>query len=270
MCKTNFFTHTICIVIFVVLILLSAGCGIPSYPYLYPPEAIGVTGEVKFKHDPKNGNPEQIDVFRGYEIFYRFYTEDPDQDTENINDDVLAEKDMKEKFTTLSFIRDIIHPDDSKAYNFGFRRLLIDMNNDNEVYIDASPPQLDVNENYYGDNFTVEITSDPGSNVVYLNLSYEENNHTVYRTAVYADETLSDVQEKHKEFYPVSDYTIEGDDRDSDIVDVQNINQDMIDNLEKLYVAFFAVPFGLDSVTPIYANGNHEGMEYIGSFELLY
>ncbi|MFO7729370.1 MAG: hypothetical protein R6V86_01260, partial [Spirochaetia bacterium] len=56
------------LIILTLLALALIGCGIPSYPYLYPPEALG-GARVGFRHDEKNDQ----DVFRGYEIFYRFY-----------------------------------------------------------------------------------------------------------------------------------------------------------------------------------------------------
>src|SRR6056297_1722904 len=73
------------------LALAVIGCGIPSYPYLYPPEALG-GGVVGFSHD-ENNDP---DVFRGYEIFYRFYSVDPD--TADIRQ---AEIDMQNYFNGI-------------------------------------------------------------------------------------------------------------------------------------------------------------------------
>lgn len=55
------------------LVCLFLACGIPSPVYLASPR--NIEGQLGFYHAGKN----DPDVFRGYEIFYAFYSEDPDK-----------------------------------------------------------------------------------------------------------------------------------------------------------------------------------------------
>jgi len=250
MCKTNFFTHTICISVIFLIISLSTGCGIPSYPYLYPPDPGDQEDErLYFTHDSDN-DPT---VFVGYEIFYRFYSKNPNE--LDIESKIDAVKDMETYFTSSLRFRSVIYEESGSAYNFGFRRVIVDTS-------DNTPPQLTINSDQIDNSFMVEFVDNELSEKIEIVIDYESEgtSHELFRSA----KTETD---EYKGFLPLSEYDIEN---DSDIVDQQNITQDMIDGLDDFYVAFFAVPYGMDPETlaSLYANGTHEGMEYIGSFKL--
>ena len=59
--------------LFLLLLILpvAAGCGLPTEPFLYPPDYINTNnpGVLQFRNDPGN-NP---DVFLGYMLFYKLY-----------------------------------------------------------------------------------------------------------------------------------------------------------------------------------------------------
>ncbi|MFW6274565.1 MAG: hypothetical protein ACOC2P_01875, partial [Spirochaetota bacterium] len=101
-----------------ILLILTTACGIPSYPYLYPPEARG-GGRTGFTHD-SNNDPT---VFVGYELFYRFYSTDPG----SIGGAGQAEQDMQSYFSSSFQISSIVYADESSSYNYdGFRRAYIE------------------------------------------------------------------------------------------------------------------------------------------------
>ncbi len=260
--NNNLITHpnsqilaSICVSIFI--LMGSVGCGIPSYPYLYPPDAGTQEDEIlSFEHDSDN-DPS---VFLGYEIYYRLYGQDPNVfETDN---DTVAENDMQYYFTSSYLINSIITGTSSNAFNYGFRRVIIKPD-------DTTPPQLEINTSQIDRTFAVEFNSKgPPNYEITLSISYEDEGsfYELFRSAVDPN-APSDIDNNYKQFLLLSDeYDIEN---DSDIVDSINLDQDSID-LGEVYVAFFAVPYGVDPETlgTLYANGSYEGMEYIGCYQL--
>ncbi len=70
--------NKILVAFLVLLIAFLFSCGIESYPYLYPPEVSSILENEKimtFSNNEEN-NP---DLFLGFEVYYKFYTDDSDQ-----------------------------------------------------------------------------------------------------------------------------------------------------------------------------------------------
>jgi len=222
---------------------LVVSCGIPSYPYLYPPEALG--GErVGFRHDANNDQ----DVFRGYEIFYRFYA---DPEPSGLSE---AENDMQDYFRAEGAIRSVIYGTSSSALTYGFRRLILEGNNDTDP-----PPQLPIDIADRNNTFTIELFEDETNDVI--RFTYDNTTYEVFRYVPYTESDEYD----YKPFLPATD---------GDLYDFDNGESDIHDSEEvavnSIFVAFFAVPYGFDAVglQELYANGSYEGMEYIGRFEI--
>lgn len=239
---------------FLIMLTLLAGavpgCGIPSIPYLYPPEALG-GGEVGFNHD-KNNDP---DVFRGYEFFYRFYAGNPDE--AGIRQ---AEIDMQNYFNGAGAIRSIVYGTSSSAFAYGFRRLILEGKS-----IADPAPLLPIDIADRNSTFRIDLINDYQNDKI--NYTYESNSYEVFRYVPYNEDGYV-----YKPFLPVPDT-----DTDTELYDfaageedIYETVSDEIDGGKTLYVAFFAVPYGFDdeAVQELYANGSYEGMEYIGSFEL--
>ncbi len=226
---------------FILLSLIA--CGIPSYPYLFPPEAFESRDRVGFT-DNQN-DPDKFISF-GYEIYYRFYSGDPNP----IGGPNSAVDDMNDYFNyPTDFISITSDAGGTNAYNYGFRRLLVDLDENGIVDNNSNPPQLPFSDAQFGTGVEVEISIGSNDNII---ISYLSDTYTVYRTAV--------ENSANKEFYPLSIYDF---DNDSDLV-ASGLDE------SNIYVAFYAVPYGIDQETlaTLYANGNSEGMEYIGSFQL--
>ncbi|MCF7913715.1 MAG: hypothetical protein K9L66_00960 [Spirochaetaceae bacterium] len=224
---------------------LVISCGIPSYPYLYPPEAqdpFATVSVLTFTHDDDN-DPA---VFKGYEIFYRFYATEP-----NSAGTSQAESDMRKYFTSSYQISSIISKTTtSTADTYGFRRAIVKETPDDTPQLTITPPsEIET-------SFQVELVQTNDSSApIELNLSYDDSiTYTLFRSAT-EDST-------YKSFYPRNSSYAEN---DTDIVD-EGID---ITTADSFYVAFFVVPYGFDiSVGELYANGSYEGMEYIGRFEI--
>lgn len=225
----------------VFLLLILTGCGIPSYPYLYPPEALG-GGRVGFTHDEDN-DPT---VFVGYEIFYRFYSTDPG----SIGATSLAEQDMRSFFSSSFQISSIVYEDSSSAYNKGFRRAYIEKNGD-------TPPQLPVEAADISSSFDIQLVDNDSE--AEIQFTYDSTEFTLLRSVL-------DTDNNHKSFLPVPI-------TNNEVYDFVNGEDDIVEggvDSDNIFVAFFAVPYGIDPETlaTLYANGNYEGMEYIGYFDL--
>ena len=240
-CRAPLITAFFFLTLFTVLFM---SCGIPSYPYLYPPEALG-GAIVGFRHD-ENNDP---DVFRGYEIFYRFYADDPD--TAGTSP---AEIDMQNYFNEEGAIRSIIYGTSSSALTYGFRRLIIAGNSDADP-----PPQLPINIADRNNTFTINFDENELEDEI--SFTYDSVPYNVFRYVNYDAGSEFD----YKPFLPANDEDLyDFPIGESDIHDSEEVAVDSI------YVAFFAVPYGFDAeaVEELYANGSYEGMEYIGSFDL--
>lgn len=235
---------------FLIMLTLLAGavpgCGIPSIPYLYPPEALG-GGEVGFNHD-KNNDP---DVFRGYEFFYRFYAGNPDE--AGIRQ---AEIDMQNYFNGAGAIRSIVYGTSSSAFAYGFRRLILE----GKSLADPAP-LLPIDIPDRNSSFRIEFFEKETDNEIYY--TYESNSYDVFRYVPYSEDGYD-----YKPFLPVTKPELY--DFAAGEEDIYETVSDEIDGGKTLYVAFFAVPYGFDdeAVQELYANGSYEGMEYIGSFAL--
>jgi hypothetical protein len=239
-CKAGNLTLIVALFILTLLTVLVIGCGIPSYPYLYPPEAKDPYSDsvLTFFHDGDN----DPGVFKGYEIFYRFYAGDP-----NSAGTSQAEIDMQNYFTSSYQISSIISKTSSAAYNHGFRRAIVYETPDDT-------PQLPIIASEIANSFSVDLAQTDLSEPIEITLSYDENiNYTLFRSVI-------DDDNNYKSFLPRNDsYTVD----DFDLVD------EGINITTEFFVAFFAVPYGFDiDVGELYANGSYEGMEYIGRFEL--
>ncbi len=93
-----------------VLALTVVGCGLPSVPFLEEPVKLDEEGTViRFRHASDN---DDVDEFRGYELYYKFYTDDGDQ---LIDDQFQADDD---------FIRDSPRsPNPNRLRQRGYRRI---------------------------------------------------------------------------------------------------------------------------------------------------
>ncbi|MFP4382578.1 MAG: hypothetical protein ACLFSE_00925 [Spirochaetia bacterium] len=62
-------------------------CGLARYPTILPPEQIQAPGDIlnefEFLHDPEN----DPDIFLGYELYYKFYTDLSNIENETYNED---------------------------------------------------------------------------------------------------------------------------------------------------------------------------------------
>lgn len=222
------------------LLLISIGtCGIPSYPYLYPPEALD-GGRVGFSHDSDN-DPT---VFAGYEFFYRFYSTDPG----TVGGSGQAVQDIQSYFTSSFQISSVVYEDESSAFSYGFRRAYVEPGGD-------AQPQLSIKASDINTTFNIELLDDNSINEV--KFSYDSSLYFLKRS-------VTDTNDDYKSFLPLND---------SDVYDFNVGEEDIIDDdvdSDNIFVAFYAVPYGIDPETlaTLYANGNYEGMEYIGSFQL--
>ncbi|MDZ7793384.1 MAG: hypothetical protein U5P10_06715 [Spirochaetia bacterium] len=233
-------TIIVALIILTLLTLPVIGCGIPSYPYLYPPEALG-GGRVGFSHD-ENNDP---DAFRGYEIFYRFYANDPD---------TAGAGDMEDYFTAEGAIRSVINGTSSSALTYGFRRLIIEGNKATDP-----PPQLPIDFADRNNTFTIELIEDETNDVI--RFTYDSVTYNVFRYVPYEES----VEYDYKPFLPATDGDLyDFTSGENDIHDAEEVDETSI------YVAFFAVPYGfdVDALQELYANGSYEGMEYIGRFKI--
>ncbi len=228
----------------IVLFIFLPGCGIPDYPYLYPPESLDVENQIGFVHDPDN----DPGVFEGYEIYYRIYQQ-PIDDTD-IDTKILS--DMNGYFnSTASFIN--ISNEDYPA-NVWYRRVVI---TDTEDNILDSIPHLNVSAADCQTEFDVELTRDQ-TGFMYFQFSLD---YSGYNLRGYSDIVGGDPVERR--LFSREDFLLSRNTEDP------VIGND-IDVTGPLDIAFFAVPYGSDDVNPapIYANGTSSDMLYIGKLSL--
>jgi len=229
----------------VLLVLLLSACGIPQYPYLYPPEAFSDPTRVGFNHNDLN-DPT---VFRGYEIYYKFYK------NTNPDDNNTALNDMSIFNSTISFSSISYNNGGSTAYSNGFRKLLVDVSG---IFIDVVPQILiDIAE--IDDSFSLEIKKEDSQSKITLTLSNYLGSELIYDCYRIVDNEIS----KYKTFFPIDDTTTYLSQTDTDLLHLSSFDLDF----DSLYIAFFAVTYGLDEGSPIFSNSSSDGMVYIGSFE---
>jgi hypothetical protein len=232
------------------LVLLLSACGIPQYPYLYPPDAGYPVG---FMHDSDNRSLILGEgPFVGYDIYYKFYKDDP-------NTSSTAIEDKNKYFNSPSAFKAIAYDNESlnsTVYNNGFRKLIIGDNSTSSNPSDRVN-QLIINENEISKSFDVSLTDDNLNDIVKLSIDYideaDPSVKYVYRIASEASQ--------YKSFLPFDDTNYEpGTDTDFENFTTEDLQSTM-------YVAFFAVTYGLDEWSPIFSNYSSDGMVYIGSFE---
>jgi hypothetical protein len=219
-----------------VLFFVPSGCGIPDYPYLYPPESLDVEGQIGFKHDPDN----DPGVFEGYEIYYRIYQQ-PADDTD-IEAKIVS--DMIGYFNSTTSFNNISRED--YPSNVWYRRVIITDTGDGRV---NSIPHIDVSEDDCEKDFSVELTRDPKG---YMYFQFSPG---------YSGDDLRGYSNIELLLFSREDFLSSP----SDFVDTNTIDLNA-----SLFIAFFAVPFGRDDVnlTDIYANGTSSDMLYIGKVSL--
>jgi len=238
----------------VLLILLLSACGIPQYPYLYPPNASSYPS-VGFTHDDDNRSLTLGEgPFVGYDIYYKFYKDDPDSTS-------TAENEKTSYFNSSSAFKAIAYDNaslNSTVYNNGFRKLII---GDDSTSANPSDRvnQLIINENEISRSFKVAFTDDNLNDIVKLSIDYtieaDPSEREVYRIAS-EDST-------YKSFLPLDDTNY----KPGTDTDFKNFTTEDLQN--PIYVAFFAVTYGRDdNGVDIFSNYSSDGMVYIGSFEL--
>ncbi|MDY7027058.1 MAG: hypothetical protein SVR04_02055 [Spirochaetota bacterium] len=224
------------------LVLLLSACGIPQYPYLYPPEAFSETNRVGFDHVASN----DPNVFRGYEIYYKFYINtNPDDNNTVVKKDI----DLFNFNSTIAFSSISYNSGGSATYLNGFRKLLVDIS---EISVDLVPQiSIDILER------SLEIKKEDSQSKITLTLSnYLGSEYECYR--IVDNESIN-----YKTFFPIDDDTTYLSQRDTDLLHLGSFDFDS----DTLYIAFFAVTYGLDDGSPIFSNYSSDGMVYIGSFE---
>ena len=245
-------SHSIFLILFSILFItisLFSGCGIPDYPYLYPPDALS-DPDVGFDHDPLN----DPDVFLGYDIYYKFYKTDPDTGIAESEKNIYFNSSLS--FTSISYNEE---GSSSSSYTNGFRKLLIDIDPGNGISPER-PDQLEIDILARDDVFTVTFIDENDKITVTLDDDYPGGplSYDCYR--IVKDTSGSD----YKSFLPFSSEAYEiGSDNDIDHIDSIDFNND------NFYVAFFAVTYGRDdNGVDIFSNYSSDGMVYIGSFAI--
>ncbi|MGC9313205.1 MAG: hypothetical protein ACP5IA_10980 [Sediminispirochaetaceae bacterium] len=237
----------------VLLVLFLSACGIPQYPYLYPPEASGYPA-VGFTHDSDNRSLTLGEgPFVGYDIYYKFYKDDPYTSSTAINE-------KNSYFNSSSAFKAIAYDNESlnsTVYNNGFRKLIIADDSTSSNPSDRVN-QLIINENEISKSFEVSLTDDNLNDIVKLAIDYideaDPSVKYVYRIASEAAQ--------YKSFLPFDDTNYEpGTDTDFENFTTEDLQS-------TIYVAFFAVTYGRDdNGVDIFSNYSSDGMVYIGSFE---
>ena len=235
----------------VLLALLLSACGIPQYPYLYPPNASSYPS-VGFTHDDDNRSLTLGEgPFVGYDIYYKFYKDDPDSTS-------TAENEKTSYFNSSSAFKAIAYDNaslNSTVYNNGFRKLII---GDDSTSANPSDRvnQLIINENEISKSFIVSISELFKLSINYL-VEPDQSDISIYRIAI--DNT------SYKPFLPFDNTNYEYG-TDTDLEHFTSLDPQGSDL--SIYVAFFAVTYGRDdNGVDIFSNYSSDGMVYIGSFE---
>ncbi len=226
-------------------ILLSASCGIESFPYLFPADSIaGVTAD--FRHDDRN----DPNVFRGYELYYRVYDYDSVEsggsvDSAQILADMNSYFNGSDDFFSVSF-DELGESSIPSSIDVGYRRVYISSRG-------STIPLIPVNSADADSSFSAYINN-PSNDYLELNVL-----GSTYRLKRNTEKSSED------DFPDFSNYRDDYATSDNDILP-SNIPS-IPESPGKLVVAFFAVPYGFDSTnfTGIFANGTSEDMTYIGS-----
>ncbi|MFO7850315.1 MAG: hypothetical protein R6V67_10175 [Spirochaetia bacterium] len=224
--------------LFIVFLSLNA-CGLESYPYLFP--ADGISGELAFFHNPRNGEVEN-NAFKGYELYYRIYRESdlPDEDKrDKITSDMNSYFNSTGDFISVSG-DEMGATDISSDSDEGYRRFYMDSVGD-------SVPLLGGFEPYLSERFMVSINKD--NSKIWVDIP--DNDYELKRNAEGNDSNFLSFSES------IEDYKAE----DNDIM------FDSPEGEETFLIAIFAVPYGLDNYTRLFANGTSDDMTYLGYFE---
>lgn len=244
--KRSFFKHSIRVFTGgALLVLLLSACGIPQYPYLYPPNSFSDPTKVGFNHEESN----DPNVFRGYEIYYKFYKNN------NPDDNNTAVDDMALFNSSIAFSSIADNSGGSTTYSNGFRKLLVDIS---KISVDLVP-QIAVDIIERDDNFSLELKNEDLQSKITLTLSNYLGSEFVYDCYRIVDNEISN----YKTFYPIDDDTTYLSETDTDLLHLGPFELPG----DTLYIAFFAVTYGLDDGSPIFSNYSSDGMVYIGSFE---
>jgi hypothetical protein len=96
------------------LLSLLTSCGIETYPYLQPPESstikeplYGVEEVYRFGNNPSNN----ANYLKGYELYYKFYTEERDNTDLESDRDTIADNPTKEKLESVQYRRIYVRDD---------------------------------------------------------------------------------------------------------------------------------------------------------------
>jgi len=233
------------------VLLIIITCGIPDYQfYLYPPDPFSPP-QVGFSHDPSN----DPDVFVGYDIYYKFYTEDPDSG--------IAESEKNSYFnSTAAFTSVSYHNVGSSVSSFtkGFRKMLIDSDTGTGTSFNKNIPyQLAIDSSERDDDFSVAFIKDDLNDIISLSLENYLGGSISFDCYRIAD----DGSGSYKSFLPFNDTIYET------VNDTDLENFITIDFLSSFYVAFFVVPYGRDSNgVDIFSNSSSDDIIYIGSFDI--
>jgi hypothetical protein len=244
--RRNFPLPAVAVALLLVSVLLGS-CGVESYPYLFPAEAIA--GEVGFSHDDRN----DPNVFQGYELYYRLYDQasiyaDGSVDVSQIKSDMQSYFNGSNDFFSVSF-DDMGTTSISSSEDRGYRRFYVQGSKESVPLISISSGNVD-------SDFDAVIIDDTLTGN--LDLQILGDSYSLRRN------TTKSSSEDYPEFSNEgSDYELS----DNDILSDQI--EEIPSGGEKLVVAVFVVPYGFDSsnFTGIFANGTSDDMSYIGYFE---
>lgn len=214
------------------LLLVLAGCGLDTVPFISPPVGAGSIGTgVQFRHNNDNNGPPQSESFLGYEVYYKFYDFSP-----GANGLSLLEDDRE------AIEADPVPPGPARLTGRNYRRLRTTTDGT------TARTQLPLVTVAVGSSMTIQlcfsgspgtcVTGDDGGAYLLRN-NNESGAQRLVRAVDAADGTP-------RPFYPIGEY----DRNHTDIPNTINLPTDAPD----LRVAFYALAFGVQSdFRPLYS-----------------
>lgn len=216
------------------LALFAAGCGIPTFTYLAPPDSSRIDvdkgiSQVTFQHNASDNNP---DIFRGYEIYYKLYDGPNDPSAFDTDRSAITAEPEITGLTRLNAR--------------GFHRI---------VNADRTAPTLLIHPDIRDDAFTIELnfsrslstfTSDASANWRVESEGIDEE-VALLRSAL-------DTSNRPKSFFPLDDsaYDYDGSDVDVDLESLSDPQGTITSS--QLAIGLFVLAYGLDEdFSPAYS-----------------
>lgn len=222
-------------VLLLTLVFLVAGCGIPTFTYLAPPESSRIDVEkgisqVTFQHNAADNNP---DIFRGYEIYYKLYDDPNDQSAFDADRNAITAEPEITGLTRLNAN--------------GFHRI---------VKSDRTAPTLLMHPDIRDDAFTIELNFD--ESVSRENSNVGSNASANWRVdSEGIDEEVAllrsalDTSNRPKSFFPLDDTAYDYD-VDPDLVSLSDPQYTITNS--RLAIGLFVLAYGLDEdFSPAYS-----------------